>query len=73
LQKYLKDKGIPSMIYYPVALHAQDAYKSYGFKHEDFPITNKLCESVLSLPIHSELPIEQQEYITENLLNFLNK
>jgi len=71
LQKYLADKGIPAMIYYPVPLHLQKAYQDVRYKAGDFPIAEKLCECVLSLPMHTELSEEQMEYITKNVLEYL--
>ena len=72
LQKYLADKKIPSMIYYPVPAHLQKAYSYYGFGQGDFPATEKLCQHVISLPMHTELDEEQLNYITESVLNFYN-
>lgn len=63
LKSYLKEKGIPSMIYYPVPLHLQTAYGEYGFSEGDFPVAEKLAKTVLSLPIHTEMTNEQLEYI----------
>ena len=71
LQKYLADKGIPAMIYYPVPLHLQKAYQDPRYQAGDFPIAEKLCECVLSLPMHTELSEEQLEYITKNVLEFI--
>jgi len=71
LQKYLADKGIPAMIYYPVPLHLQKAYQDSRYKAGDFPVAEKLCECVLSLPMHTELSEEQLEYITKNVLEFI--
>ncbi|MCK4662729.1 MAG: DegT/DnrJ/EryC1/StrS family aminotransferase [Bacteroidales bacterium] len=73
LQEFLKSEGIPSMIYYPVPLHKQKCYKSENYKSGDFPVTEKLCESVISLPMHTELDNEQLEYITSKVLSFINK
>jgi dTDP-4-amino-4,6-dideoxygalactose transaminase len=72
LQKYLGTKGIPCMIYYPVPLHTQIAYKTPQMKHEDFEVTNALCESVFSLPMHTELTEEQLKFITDSVLEFVN-
>lgn len=72
LQKHLAAKQIPSMIYYPVPAHLQKAYSYYGFAKGDFPVTEKLCEQVISLPMHTELDEEQLNYIIENVLNFYN-
>ncbi|MCB9364900.1 MAG: DegT/DnrJ/EryC1/StrS family aminotransferase [Flavobacteriales bacterium] len=73
LQKYLGDKGVPCMIYYPVPLHTQEAYKTPVMKHEDFEVTNALCDSVFSLPMHTELTEEQLKYITDSVKEFINK
>ncbi len=73
LQKHLQDKGIPSAIYYPVPLHLQKAYVGYGYKEGDFPVTEALSNIVLSLPMHTELDNEQLTYITESVLEFVNK
>jgi len=72
LQDFLRDNGIPTMIYYPVPLHWQVGYKEYN-KGEVFPVTEKLSKSVLSLPIHTELTIEEQEYIVKIIKKFLKK
>jgi UDP-2-acetamido-2-deoxy-ribo-hexuluronate aminotransferase len=60
---YLDKCGIPSMIYYPVPLHLQKAYKQPGVERGAFPITEKLSKTVLSLPIHTEMNAQQLEYI----------
>lgn len=71
LQKHLADKGIPAMIYYPVALHLQKAYQDTRYKAGDFPVAEKLSECVLSLPMHTEMTEEQLEYITKSVLEFV--
>jgi UDP-2-acetamido-2-deoxy-ribo-hexuluronate aminotransferase len=71
LQKYLQEKGIPAMIYYPVPLHLQKAYKSERYKAGDFPVAEKLSDCVLSLPMHTELSQEQLSYITKSIIEFL--
>ncbi len=73
LQKHLNDKGIPANIYYPVPLHLQKAYRSDLYKEGDFPVTEKLCASVLSLPMHTELDADQIAFITDSVLEFANK
>ncbi len=73
LQEYLKSKDIPSMIYYPVPLHQQKAYRDLSKKDVDFPITMGLIKSVISLPMHTELSREQQGFIIESIIEFLNK
>jgi len=71
LHKHLLDKGIPNAIYYPVALHAQKAYTNDWYKEEDFPVTNKLITTVISLPMHTELDEKQLQYITKTVLDFV--
>ncbi len=70
LKKYLEDKGIPTMIYYPVPLHLQKAYKRPGFEEGSFPLTESLSREVISLPIHTEMVEEQQHYIVSCIKDF---
>jgi UDP-2-acetamido-2-deoxy-ribo-hexuluronate aminotransferase len=70
LKEYLASMKIPSMIYYPVPLHIQEAYRYLGFREEDFPVTQMLCNEVLSLPMCPELDQDQLNYITSALINF---
>ena len=69
LQKYLSDNGIPSMIYYPIPLHKQEAFKNY-YSGNDLPVTEILCAEVLSLPMHTELTVAIQKFIVNNVLAF---
>ena len=71
LAKYLQEKGIPFGIYYPIPLHKQKAYADERYNEADFPVTNKLVEQVISLPMHTELDDEQIEYITGHIKEFL--
>lgn len=73
LREYLTTKDIPAMIYYPIPLHLQKAYLDARYKAGDFPVTEKLCESVVSLPMHTELDEETLKYITDSVLEFVNK
>jgi len=70
---HLNKKDIPAMIYYPVPLHLQKAYLDPRYKPGDFPVTESLSKSVFSLPMHTELDEEQLKYITESVLEFLNR
>ena len=69
---YLNSKDIPAMIYYPVPLHLQKAYIDPRYKPGDFPITEHLSETVVSLPMHTELDEEQLKHITSSVLEFVN-
>jgi dTDP-4-amino-4,6-dideoxygalactose transaminase len=66
-KKYLEAKGIPTMIYYPVPLHLQNAYRQPEHGPGSFPITEKLSKTVISLPIHTEMPGDQLEFITSTI------
>jgi len=56
-----------------VALHMQKAYKDDRYGKGAFPVTEELCESVISLPMHSELTKDQQDYIIQGVLDFHKK
>jgi UDP-2-acetamido-2-deoxy-ribo-hexuluronate aminotransferase len=72
LQSFLNDHGIPMMIYYPVPLHMQKAYQDPRYKAGDFPVSEQLAASVISLPMHTELTTDQLEFITSKVLEFVN-
>jgi UDP-2-acetamido-2-deoxy-ribo-hexuluronate aminotransferase len=68
MQKKLADKGVPSMIYYPVPSHKQNMLKDYGVADTHLPVTTMLQGCVISLPIHTELTGEELSFITTSLL-----
>jgi UDP-2-acetamido-2-deoxy-ribo-hexuluronate aminotransferase len=70
---HLTEKKIPAMIYYPVPGHKQKMFDSLQLEEVDLPITDELTTKVISLPIHTELDEEQLNYITSEVLNFINK
>ena len=72
LKAFLAGKGIPSMVYYPVALHLQQAFRTDEFDKGDFPVSEDLCERVLSLPIHTEMTEEELNYIVSTVRSFKN-
>jgi dTDP-4-amino-4,6-dideoxygalactose transaminase len=61
------------MIYYPVPGHKQKMFDSLGIGNVNLPVTDELTNKVISLPIHTELDDEQMNYITTEVLNFINK
>jgi UDP-2-acetamido-2-deoxy-ribo-hexuluronate aminotransferase len=69
LKNYLATEGIPTMIYYPVPMHGQKAFHITG----SFPVSDALARSVISLPMHTELGVEEQNYICEKIENFINR
>ena len=70
LKCFLAEKGIPSMVYYPYPLHFQKAYQSTRFPKGIFPVAESLCEEVLSLPIHTEMNTQMQDYIIQTIKEF---
>jgi UDP-2-acetamido-2-deoxy-ribo-hexuluronate aminotransferase len=73
LQEFLQKKNIPTMIYYPSCLHLQPAYQYLGYRKGDFPVAEKLTDTVLSLPMHTELDLEQLEYITSQIIQYFSQ
>jgi dTDP-4-amino-4,6-dideoxygalactose transaminase len=72
LKKHLEDKGVPTMIYYPIPLHLQKAYSRDGFGEGSFPLTESLSKEVISLPIHTEIKEEQLNYIVNSIKEFFS-
>jgi dTDP-4-amino-4,6-dideoxygalactose transaminase len=70
LQTFLNQKGIPTMIYYPVPLYKQEAFQEYVSEGFALPVTEMLCKQVLSLPIHTEMDVDLLNYITEQIKSF---
>ncbi len=71
LQEFLATKDIPAMIYYPVPIHLQKAYLDPRYKPGDFPVTEQLSKTVISLPMHTEMDEEQLNHITSSVIGFL--
>lgn len=72
LQKYLSEKGIPSMVYYPLPLYKQEAFQQFVSADFKLDTTEKLCDEVLSLPIHTEMNIEHINFICNTIKFFFN-
>lgn len=72
LAQYFSDLKIPFGIYYPIPLHRQKAYNTKDYKDVDFPNTIRLCDEVISLPMHSELDDDQINFICDKIKDFLN-
>ena len=73
LQKYLSDKGIPSMIYYPLPLYRQEAFQQFTSMNFKLDVTEDLCNDVLSLPIHSEMNTEHINFVCDSVKTFFYK
>jgi len=65
--KALNDKGIPTAVHYPMPLHLQEAFASLGYKRGDFPLSERVSEEIMSLPMSPYLTEEQQDFIVAAL------
>ena len=72
LQQFLADKSVPAMIYYPLPAHKQKMFEQFNVGTLELPVTTWLNDRVLSLPMHTELTEGHLEYITKNILEFIN-
>lgn len=70
LRSFLEERGVPTMVYYPIPVHLQKAYLQYGYKEGDFPVSEQLCREVISFPIHTEMDNATQNYIIEQIKAF---
>jgi UDP-2-acetamido-2-deoxy-ribo-hexuluronate aminotransferase len=73
LKQFLADNKIPAMIYYPVPGHKQKMFEQFNVAKQEMPVTDWLTERVISLPMHTELDDEQLHFITEKVLEYINK
>ena len=69
MMEFLKSNGIPSMIYYPVPLHMQEAYK-YNYQPGDYPVSEEIAKDIISLPMHTELTDEEIDLISSKVIEF---
>lgn len=72
LQEFLKEKGIPTVIYYPIPLYNQPAFAEHNQNGKLLKTTEELCSTVLSIPMHTELTHKIQDYICECIINYSN-
>ena len=67
VMKRLMDKGVRTLIHYPIPIHLQEAYKDLGYKKGDFPVSERCCEGILSLPMYPELSEKEIAYVAEKM------
>ena len=72
LQAYLKENGIPSMIYYPKPMHRQGAFADIESDDKDFPNTLELCDKVLALPMHPYMSREDIQFVVDKIKEYQN-
>jgi len=73
LGAFLKDRGIQTLIHYPVPVHLQNAYKKCGYKTRDLPVTEEVSRQILSLPLYPEMPEAEIEEVSSQIENFFKK
>lgn len=71
LREHLESRGIQTMVYYPLSLHLQEAYKALGYKPSDLPESKRAQDQVLSLPMYPELSEEQIREVVEDIIKFM--
>ncbi len=72
LLQYLRSNEISCAVYYPLPLHLQECFSYLDHEEGDFPITEKLAKSVISIPVFSEITKEQQDFVIEKIREFYN-
>ena len=72
LQKHLADKGVATLIYYPVPLHLQKVYADMSLKEGDYPVAEAVSKKILPLPMYPELTDEQADYVIAQIRGFFN-
>jgi len=70
LRAYLTAQGIGNALYYPVPLHMQDCFAELGYREGDLPVSEQLCEEVVSLPIFPELGVERVALVADAIRKF---
>jgi dTDP-4-amino-4,6-dideoxygalactose transaminase len=68
LRDQLQASGVGTGIHYPIPLHLQRAYRTLGYREGDFPISERLAREALSLPMYPQLTLEQQQYVSDKVL-----
>jgi len=73
LQKFLKEKGVETALYYPLPLHLQKCYENLGYKEGDLPESEKAAKETIAIPVYPELTEGQQKYVVDSIKEFYGK
>ena len=71
LQRFLKEKGIETLIHYPIPIHLQKAYEDLGYRQGDLPVTEQCCSEILSLPLYPEIKESEMEEVIQSIRCFM--
>ena len=71
LRAHLTARGIGTQVHYPVPIHLQEAARFLGYKGGDLPVTERLADEVLSIPMYPELTDTQQQHVTSSIREFM--
>ena len=72
LAAYLEKKGVGAAVYYPAPLHSEPCFKGLGYRNGDFPVAEKICRQILSLPVYPELRESRQADVIAAIQDFFN-
>jgi dTDP-4-amino-4,6-dideoxygalactose transaminase len=70
LARHLAEKGISAKVHYPIPIHLQASCQEYGYRKGDFPVSERLSETILTLPVHQHLTDAQREYVADAVIDF---
>jgi dTDP-4-amino-4,6-dideoxygalactose transaminase len=73
LMASLKQQGIECGIHYPIPLHLQPAYASFGFRKGQFPVSEQLASEIVSIPMYPELTTKQRQYVVDHIKKFFHR
>ncbi len=70
LQEYLTQRGIATIIHYPIPLHLQEAYRYLDYKRGDLPVAEKIADEIISLPLYPEMTRKEVDYVCQTITSF---
>jgi len=73
LQAYLKEHGVGTLIHYPVPPHLSEAYQDMGYRAGDFPVSEEMANTILSIPMGPHLSMEDADYVIEKIREFCTR
>jgi len=73
LRKYLSDNGVDTGMHYPIPIHLEIVYRDLGYKKGDFPVAEKVCRQVMSLPVFPEIETKELQYVADNIKSYFIK